>query len=167
MSGDLVLLLFIYLFYLLVNYSVFLKYNSTLIKTSSITLTFWFIFFYCNILSNWPNIKFGEPVINVDALRTKIKVCVYIHLIVNGFNRKPWLQYRDGGILLQLFLISTGLEGLRLKMSLLATIKKKKNPGHEDEKLSRQTAAAEMKVVYLRQNLECQLQHRRQRLMNI
>lgn len=45
--------------------------------------------------------------------------------------------------------------------------KKKKNPGHEDEKLSRQTAAAEMKVVYLRQNLECQLQHRRQRLMNI
>lgn len=70
----------------------------------------------------------------------------------------------DTVILLQLFLISTGLEGLRLKMSLLATIKKKKNPGDEDEKLSRQTAATEMKVIYLLQNLKCQLQHRRQNL---
>lgn len=40
----------------------------------------------------------------------------------------------------------------------------KKNPGDEDEKLSRQTAATEMKVIYLLQNLKCQLQHRRQNL---
>lgn len=73
----------------------------------------------------------------------------------------------------QLLLISNRSGGTEIEGVFTSNRKKekkmreerKKNPGHRDEKLSRQTAAAEMKVVYLVANLECQLQHRRQNLL--